>query len=324
MAQVPELNYMTQLVLMLYEDPEADPLSDHRFHVELHFSPGAKTLDDPEFLASSSSSRKAGEEEMRSSAANFPSTDKDFEHASKSCKVDETTVMDSGRQNEDTSDSLISGDTSLCDLTASSRFAIITSTTPGQHEAEERQDCINKAVKWTTENSQSLGSADEEAAESNEFEAYDEVVYSGNELPRSAIGSADYSDSALGASVEDICLSSGVPIDELPGEETFISRRRHSTSDTELKNFQVVTTDTPPKQIRKKAAQISRRKSETDFVSYVTATRDVMQKEKGGRNMSSVTCIVEENASEPHVPVGRLKSRSMIENINLDKNLQGM
>lgn len=316
---------MTQLVLMLYEDPEADPLSDHRFHVELHFSPGAKTLDDPEFLASSSSSRKAVEEEMRSSAANFPSTDKDLEHVFKSCKVDETTMMDRGHQREDTSDSVISGDTSLCDLTASSRFVAITSTNPGQHEAEESQDCINKPVKWTTENSQSPGSADEEAAESNEFEAYDEVVYSGNELPRSAIGSDDYSDSALGASVEDIYLSSSMSIDELPEEETFISRRRHSTSDTELKGCHGVTTDTPGQQIRKKGTQIRRRKSETDFAKDVaTATRDVTQKEKRGRIISSVTCIVEEDASEPHVPVGRLKSHSMIENVNLDKNLQGM
>lgn len=309
---------MTQLVLMLYEDPEADPLSDHRFHVELHFSPGAKTLDDPEFLASSSPSRKAGEEEMRSSAANFPSTDKDVEHACKSCKVGETTMMDSGHQSEDTSDSVINEDTSLCDLTASSHLLVTTSTNPGQHEAEENQDCVNKAVKWTTGTSQSLESADEEAAESNEFEAYDEVVYSGNELPRSAIGSDDYSDSALGASVEDIYLSSGMSIDELPEEETFIGRRRHSMSDTELKSCH-------GQQIRKKGRQLSRRRSETDFANNVaTATREVAQKDKGEGKVSSVTCIVEEDASERHVPVGRAKSHSMIENVNLDKNSQGM
>eukprot|EP00096_Caligus_rogercresseyi_P004245 TRINITY_DN1843_c0_g1_i6.p1 TRINITY_DN1843_c0_g1~~TRINITY_DN1843_c0_g1_i6.p1 ORF type:complete len:1151 (+),score=271.91 TRINITY_DN1843_c0_g1_i6:86-3538(+) len=37
---VSELNYMTQVVIMLYEDPTKDPTSDQRFHVELHFSPG--------------------------------------------------------------------------------------------------------------------------------------------------------------------------------------------------------------------------------------------------------------------------------------------
>ncbi len=39
-SQVSELNYMTQVVIMLYEDPTKDPSSDERFHVELHFSPG--------------------------------------------------------------------------------------------------------------------------------------------------------------------------------------------------------------------------------------------------------------------------------------------
>lgn len=39
-SMVSELNYMSQVVVMLYEDPTKDPLSDERFHVELHFSPG--------------------------------------------------------------------------------------------------------------------------------------------------------------------------------------------------------------------------------------------------------------------------------------------
>lgn len=37
---VSELNYMSQVVVMLYEDPTKDPCSEERFHVELHFSPG--------------------------------------------------------------------------------------------------------------------------------------------------------------------------------------------------------------------------------------------------------------------------------------------
>jgi inositol hexakisphosphate/diphosphoinositol-pentakisphosphate kinase len=39
-SQVSELNYLTQIVIMLYEDPTKDPLSEDRFHIELHFSPG--------------------------------------------------------------------------------------------------------------------------------------------------------------------------------------------------------------------------------------------------------------------------------------------
>lgn len=39
-SMVSELNYMSQIVVMLYEDPTKDVTSEERFHVELHFSPG--------------------------------------------------------------------------------------------------------------------------------------------------------------------------------------------------------------------------------------------------------------------------------------------
>ncbi|XP_043933664.1 inositol hexakisphosphate and diphosphoinositol-pentakisphosphate kinase 2-like isoform X1 [Protopterus annectens] len=46
LSAVPELNYMTQIVIMLYEDNNKDPSSEDRFHVELHFSPGVKGCED--------------------------------------------------------------------------------------------------------------------------------------------------------------------------------------------------------------------------------------------------------------------------------------
>ena len=39
-SAVSELNYMTQIVVMLYEDPSKESDSEDRFHIELHFSPG--------------------------------------------------------------------------------------------------------------------------------------------------------------------------------------------------------------------------------------------------------------------------------------------
>ncbi|XP_073995355.1 inositol hexakisphosphate and diphosphoinositol-pentakisphosphate kinase isoform X4 [Rhodnius prolixus] len=39
-STVSEINYMSQIVILLYEDPTKDPCSEERFHVELHFSPG--------------------------------------------------------------------------------------------------------------------------------------------------------------------------------------------------------------------------------------------------------------------------------------------
>ncbi|XP_059391010.1 inositol hexakisphosphate and diphosphoinositol-pentakisphosphate kinase 2 isoform X1 [Carassius carassius] len=46
LSEVSELNYMTQIVIMLYEDNNKDPSSEERFHVELHFSPGVKVSEE--------------------------------------------------------------------------------------------------------------------------------------------------------------------------------------------------------------------------------------------------------------------------------------
>ncbi|MGH0185161.1 UNVERIFIED_CONTAM: hypothetical protein FKN15_017170 [Acipenser sinensis] len=59
---VSELNYMTQIVIMLYEDPNKDPSSEERFHVELHFSPGAKGCEEDKNLPSGFGYRPASRE----------------------------------------------------------------------------------------------------------------------------------------------------------------------------------------------------------------------------------------------------------------------
>lgn len=41
LSSVTEFNYMAQLVIMLYEDTTKSLDSPDRFHIELHFSPGA-------------------------------------------------------------------------------------------------------------------------------------------------------------------------------------------------------------------------------------------------------------------------------------------
>lgn len=40
LSAISELNYLSQIVIMLYEDPTKEPTSDDRFHVEIHFSSG--------------------------------------------------------------------------------------------------------------------------------------------------------------------------------------------------------------------------------------------------------------------------------------------
>ncbi|XP_041915806.1 inositol hexakisphosphate and diphosphoinositol-pentakisphosphate kinase 2 isoform X20 [Alosa sapidissima] len=59
---VSELNYMTQIVIMLYEDPNKDPSSEERFHVELHFSPGAKGCEEDKNLPAGFGYRPASRE----------------------------------------------------------------------------------------------------------------------------------------------------------------------------------------------------------------------------------------------------------------------
>lgn len=43
-SAVSELNYLSQIVIMLYEDSTKDILSEERYHLELHFSPGVVCL----------------------------------------------------------------------------------------------------------------------------------------------------------------------------------------------------------------------------------------------------------------------------------------
>ncbi|XP_048473036.1 inositol hexakisphosphate and diphosphoinositol-pentakisphosphate kinase 2-like isoform X2 [Rhincodon typus] len=62
LGAVSELNYMTQIVIMLYEDNNKDPSSEERFHVELHFSPGAKGCDEDENAPTGSGFRPASAE----------------------------------------------------------------------------------------------------------------------------------------------------------------------------------------------------------------------------------------------------------------------
>ena len=40
---------MTQIVIMLYEDPNKPIDSPDRFHIELHFSPGAKSYQEDSY-----------------------------------------------------------------------------------------------------------------------------------------------------------------------------------------------------------------------------------------------------------------------------------
>uniref|UniRef100_A0A8B9IMX1 Inositol hexakisphosphate and diphosphoinositol-pentakisphosphate kinase n=1 Tax=Anser cygnoides TaxID=8845 RepID=A0A8B9IMX1_ANSCY len=85
---VNELNYMTQIVIMLYEDPNKELSSEERFHVELHFSPGAKGCEEDKNLPAGYGYRPASRE--KTSHRN----DSDEEaHASRRDETDRSVVM---------------------------------------------------------------------------------------------------------------------------------------------------------------------------------------------------------------------------------------
>ncbi|XP_075807792.1 inositol hexakisphosphate and diphosphoinositol-pentakisphosphate kinase 2 isoform X4 [Microtus pennsylvanicus] len=87
---VNELNYMTQIVIMLYEDPNKDLSSEERFHVELHFSPGAKGCEEDKNLPSGYGYRPASRENEGRRALK---PDDDEAHTSKRDEVDRAVIL---------------------------------------------------------------------------------------------------------------------------------------------------------------------------------------------------------------------------------------
>ncbi|XP_054980013.1 inositol hexakisphosphate and diphosphoinositol-pentakisphosphate kinase 2 isoform X4 [Sorex araneus] len=87
---VSELNYMTQIVIMLYEDPNKDLSSEERFHVELHFSPGAKGCEEDKNLPSGYGYRPASRE---SEGRRSVKTDDDEPHSSKKDEPDRAMIL---------------------------------------------------------------------------------------------------------------------------------------------------------------------------------------------------------------------------------------
>ncbi|KAL8203578.1 UNVERIFIED_CONTAM: Inositol hexakisphosphate and diphosphoinositol-pentakisphosphate kinase 2 [Gekko kuhli] len=90
---VSELNYMTQIVIMLYEDPNKELSSEDRFHVELHFSPGAKGCEEDKNLPSGSGYRPASRENDRSKKSSHRIDSDEESHSSKRDETDRSIMM---------------------------------------------------------------------------------------------------------------------------------------------------------------------------------------------------------------------------------------
>ncbi|KAM8792975.1 inositol hexakisphosphate and diphosphoinositol-pentakisphosphate kinase 2 [Eudromia elegans] len=90
---VNELNYMTQIVIMLYEDPNKELSSEERFHVELHFSPGAKGCEEDKNLPAGYGYRPASRENEGSKKSSHRNDSDEEAHASKRDETDRSVVM---------------------------------------------------------------------------------------------------------------------------------------------------------------------------------------------------------------------------------------
>ena len=278
---------MTQLVLLLYEDPKADPLSENRFHVEMHFSPGAKTMDDPEFLARNSPTRKRSVEDVRHVGVNKPAHGINVGTAGKISQVNENKVVGVGRDSQDVPSDSLSAAASFGGLETSSQF-VATSSNPGHSQSAEREQNASESYSGSSQ-SPETNSTEEEPSDCGDFEAFDdkpfdETVYAGNERPRCSIGIDDYSDSAIGASSGDSAVSSGTSIEGSSGEEKMLTRQRNSLSESDLTSV--------------RGGDDRRCKSDSEVTIVGTLTRSVVQGKVGSQEKSSVTSITEEAPSK--------------------------
>ncbi|XP_059580947.1 inositol hexakisphosphate and diphosphoinositol-pentakisphosphate kinase 2 isoform X2 [Alligator mississippiensis] len=90
---VNELNYMTQIVIMLYEDPNKEPSSEERFHVELHFSPGAKGCEEDKNLPAGYGYRPASRENEGPKKTTHRNDSDEEVHASRRDETDRSVVL---------------------------------------------------------------------------------------------------------------------------------------------------------------------------------------------------------------------------------------
>ena len=279
---------MTQLMLLLYEDPKADPLSENRFHVEMHFSPGAKTMDDPEFLARNSPTRKRSEEDVTHAGAKKPAHGCDARTAGKMSQVNKDEVVEGSQDTHGAPGDSRSVSVSVGNLETSFN-AVTTSSNPGHSESVDRDQETAEGYAGSSQ-SPEPSFAQEEPSVSGDLGAFDgkpfdETVYAGNERPRCSIGIDDYSDSAIGASSGESALSSGTSIEGSSGEEKPLPRQRNSLSESDITDVR---------------DGVDRRcKSDSEVTIVDTMTRSVAQGKSESLERSSVTSITEEVPLKP-------------------------
>ncbi|KAK2559390.1 Inositol hexakisphosphate and diphosphoinositol-pentakisphosphate kinase 2 [Acropora cervicornis] len=270
---------MTQIVLMLFEDPKADPCSEKRFHVEVHFSPGAKTIDDPEFLARSSPTRKRSHEDLKQLSSTVTSTDATEQgRKGKTSKVGDagkSSATLEEQQVQEFSHTEIKSSRPFEQSKESTRVTISVTTqspTPALLEEEEVQEMEGKSSDY----------------EPDSDKPFDETVYAGNELPRCAIGIENFSDTALGTSTGDSDPSSVTSIEESSAEERILARQRNCLSESDLQSGAVGDGEGNPRGERST-------KSEGDISAFEVPKKETVQE---CQKTSPASCVVQQDDSK--------------------------
>lgn len=288
--EVPELNYMTQIVLMLFEDPKADPRSEKRFHVEMHFSPGAKTIDDPEFLARSSPTRKRSHEDLKQLTSSITSTDATEQgREGKSSKVGDTGKSNAASEEQQVPEFLhseIKASRPFEQSKESTRVTISVATQrPALLEEEEEQQMECKSSDY----------------EPDSDKPFDETVYAGNELPRCAIGIENFSDTALGTSTGDSDPSSATSIEESSAEERILARQRNCLSESDLQSGTMGDEEGNPRGERSA-------KSESDISAFEAPKKETIQE---CQRTSPASCVVQQDDSKLYESHARPRAHSI-------------
>ncbi|XP_031560139.1 inositol hexakisphosphate and diphosphoinositol-pentakisphosphate kinase 2-like [Actinia tenebrosa] len=295
LGEIPELNYMTQLVLMLYEDPTAEVGSDNRFHIELHFSPGAYTQDEKKH------------HQIRGKSAH-PKPSRPFSEEN-----EETTGQtDTTERQTDTTERQTDATERQTDTqgnsTLSSQVTKITDTGDSHDEQPEEESNSSlkeekgeenlKTEEHGTEESKETSKVDGSNLEQTAEKPYestlytDDKTYDGNEQSRCAIGMDDFTDPTGSPIQSDIQYElsheekteQNEGQDKIPSEEPL--RRRHSGHDTFVSHRQT----------------FSRTSSESDAVPF-----GIIEKLHSRQTLSENNIFVQHQPTSHHQPTSRTK-----------------
>ena len=188
---------------MLYEDPKADPQSDRRFHVEIHFSPGAMAVREQR-AASATAQSVPHQGNRNDDSGQAPNA------GAGGCVHGAQVVHPCDESAED--DTCLEGE----------RTVILS-----EEPRTERTATADSSARSSESVKNSASPVDKKGLD---YDESDDVTYEygSNECPRYSIGCGDFTDSQPTSRSDSANTSSGLSVEESSAE------RPYSKSDTQL------------------------------------------------------------------------------------------